>query len=79
MASADPREEFIGEAITPEAGSFATTAMSRGEVYLRRHWFRVRVASGEEMTIYCDRQAKNTRRPKRRWWIYTIAPAAGQG
>ena len=111
MEAGAPREEFIGEAITPKAGSFDTTAMSRGEagvpreftwrgkpyvvegllaswkgtgtdrgeVYLRRHWFRVRVTSGEEMTIYCDRQAKNTSKPKQRWWIYTIAPAAGQG
>ena len=42
------------------------------EMYLRRHWFRLRTTSGEQMTLYCERQAKNTRRPKARWWLYKI-------
>lgn len=25
------------------------------------------------MTIYCDRQAKDRRRPKRRWWLYSMS------
>jgi hypothetical protein len=41
-------------------------------MYLRRHWFRVRTAGGEQMTLYCERQAKNAKRPKARWWLYTV-------
>ena len=51
-----------------------TSTPDRGEMYLRRHWFRVRCASGETMTLYCERQAKNRRRPKARWWLYSLVP-----
>lgn len=44
-----------------------------GELYLRKHWFTVRTTTGEQMTIYCDRAPRNPRRPKERWWLYTIA------
>ena len=53
--------------------SWKGTGTDRGETYLRRHWFHVRVASGETITLYCDRQARNAKRPKARWWLYTIA------
>lgn len=43
-----------------------------GEMYLRRHWYKVLTDSPTVMTIYCDRQAKNRKRPKARWWIYTV-------
>jgi len=49
-----------------------------GEVYLRRHWYRILTDPPAVMTVYCTRQAprSNTRnRPKPRWWIYTVAPA----
>ena len=101
---ADPRREFVGEAIVPAAGSFDATAMARGEpgvpktftwrgtayvvarvrsawkstgkdrgeVYLRRHWFEVETETGERMTIYCERQAKNLKKPKARWWLYAM-------
>jgi hypothetical protein len=29
------------------------------------------------MTIYCDRQAKDRKRPKARWWVYTVEPGPG--
>jgi hypothetical protein len=50
-----------------------------GEVYLRRHWYKVVTDPHMVMTIYCDRQAKNRKRPKARWWVYTAAPAGGAG
>jgi hypothetical protein len=46
------------------------------EVYLRRHWFRVRVDSGEVLTLYCQRQAPR-RQSKQRWWVYTIERPGG--
>jgi len=45
-----------------------------GERYLRRHWYRVRTADGSEMTLYFDRQAKDRKHPRRRWFIYTVSP-----
>ena len=24
------------------------------------------------MTVYCERQASSARRPKARWWVYTV-------
>lgn len=39
------------------------------EIYLRRHWYKLLVEPPLVMTVYCERQA---RRPKARWWIYTI-------
>ena len=43
------------------------------EVYLRRHWYKVLTDGPAVMTIYCDRQAKDRKRPKRRWWVYSVA------
>ena len=45
------------------------------EMYLRRHWYKILTDPPMIMTIYCDRQAKTRKRPKARWWIYTIEPA----
>ncbi len=42
------------------------------EMYLRRHWYRVLTDPPMIMTIYCDRQPKNCKHPKARWWVYTI-------
>ena len=39
---------------------------------MRRHWYRIRTEPGGEMTVYCDRQARQRSRPKARWWVYTV-------
>ena len=56
-----------------------TSSRERGgtEIYLRRHWHEILAqpaAGGEtrQMTIYCDRRAKNRQKPKQRWFVYTI-------
>ena len=56
--------------------TWKTSTPDRGEMYLRRHWYELRTATGERMTLYCERQSKRGRSPKRRWWLYSIAPAA---
>ncbi|KKK64883.1 hypothetical protein LCGC14_2979730 [marine sediment metagenome] len=43
-----------------------------GELYLRRHWYRIVTTCGRVMTVYCQRQAGDARGAKRRWWLYTI-------
>ena len=52
--------------------TWKTSTADRGEMYLRRHWFRVETATGEQMTLYCERQARNLKKPKARWWVYTV-------
>jgi hypothetical protein len=42
------------------------------EKYLRKHWFEIETTTGERMTIYCDRQARNRKKPQSRWWLYTL-------
>ena len=49
-----------------------STGTDRGETYLRRHWFRIQTTTGENMTLYCQRQAKNPKKPKSRWWVYSV-------
>jgi len=44
-----------------------------GDVYLRRHWFEILTDTGDVMTVYCERQARNRKRPKSRWWVYSVA------
>jgi hypothetical protein len=43
-----------------------------GEMYLRKHWYRIRTAQGPEMTIYFERQARSKRESRKRWWLYTV-------
>ena len=45
-----------------------------GERYVRKHWFRIRTANGEEWKLYFERQARSARQRKQRWWLYTVAP-----
>jgi hypothetical protein len=52
-----------------------TSSREKGgtEIYLRRHWWTLTTDTGLTLTLYCDRQAKVRRRPKARWWVYTVA------
>ena len=43
------------------------------EVYLRKHWYRIRTTDGTAMTIYFERQARQASKKTKRWWVYTIA------
>ena len=54
---------------TPEGGS--------GEMYLRRHWWRLRTDCGPVMVIYCERQAGRGHSPRSRWYLYTIQSPSG--
>ncbi len=49
-----------------------TSTAERGEMYLRRHWFAIITECGRQMTLYCERQARSSRKPKLRWWLYSI-------
>jgi len=43
-----------------------------GEMYLRRHWYRVQTNPPLIMTVYCERQARTGKATKSRWFVYTI-------
>ncbi|MCX6967381.1 MAG: DUF6504 family protein [Verrucomicrobia bacterium] len=43
-----------------------------GERYVRKHWFRIRTATGEEMKLYFERHARSPKQLKHRWWLYAI-------
>ncbi len=47
-----------------------------GERYYRRHYYRVRVESGEVMTIYAVRRVKRGESARQRWWLYSVQPPA---
>ena len=45
------------------------------EKYVRKHWYRVRTASGEIMNIYFERKPLPKGQRKTRWWLYSISAA----
>ncbi len=45
-----------------------------GEMYVRKHWYRIRTSGGDEMKIYFERKARSAREVKKRWWLYTLTP-----
>jgi uncharacterized protein DUF6504 len=49
-----------------------TSSRERGDLYLRRHWYEIETNGRLRMTLYCERQTKNRKKPKARWWLYTI-------
>ena len=58
--------------LTGVTSTWKSSTAERGEMYLRRHWFAIQTRSGERMTIYCERQARNAKKPAQRWWLYSI-------
>lgn len=42
------------------------------EVYLRRHYYRLRMSDGAIWVVYFARQAARSASPKRRWYLYTV-------
>jgi hypothetical protein len=44
------------------------------EMYVRRHWYKIKTTTGEVMTLYCDRHApRGKSKTKGRWVLYSIA------
>jgi len=42
------------------------------EIYLRKHWFRVRTTDNLEMTLYFERQSRSPKQLKTRRWLFTV-------
>jgi hypothetical protein len=43
------------------------------EMYLRKHWYKIKTTNGLIMKLYFERQARSKSRNKTRWWLYTVA------
>lgn len=43
------------------------------ERYLRKHWYRIRMADGTEMEIYFERQARSPKQRTKRWWLFSVS------
>ena len=43
------------------------------EKYVRKHWYRVKMESGEIMNIYFERKPLPKGQRRTRWWLYSIA------
>ncbi|MFA5205046.1 MAG: DUF6504 family protein [Lentisphaeria bacterium] len=51
--------------------------MGSSEQYVRKHWYEVRTATGETLTLYFERQPRGKAQAKKRWWLFSLADAAG--
>lgn len=43
-----------------------------GNLYLRRHYYRLRMSDDSVWTIYFVRQTPRSGNPKQRWFLYTV-------
>lgn len=43
-----------------------------GELYLRRHYYKLRMSDGSVWTVYFMRQTPKSGSPKRRWFLYSV-------
>jgi hypothetical protein len=42
------------------------------EIYLRKHWYKIRTTDNLIMKLYFERQPRSKGQCKTRWWLYTI-------
>ena len=52
--------------------SSADATHGSGEMYARKHWFRIRTTDGTVMNLYFERQPRSKAQRKTRWWLFTI-------
>ena len=57
------------QATSPEGGK------PGGEIYLRRHYYRLAMSDGRVWTVYFTRQTPKSGSAKARWFLYTMDEA----
>lgn len=65
-------EEF---AIDERLAMWKESTRDVGDLYLRRHYYRLRMSDGTIWTVYFTRQTPRTGNPKERWFLYTVEKA----
>ena len=50
--------------------TWRSTKVDRGDAYLAKHWFELRLDDGRVAVVYFDRKS---RREQPHWWLYTIS------
>lgn len=71
------REVAVAVILETWKGLSPQPASGQGGRYVRRHWYRIRTADGEVMTIYVVRTAPNRTRGQQGWWLYSVGEATG--
>ena len=61
----------IAEELSAWKESSREGGRAQGDLYLRRHYFKLRMSDGSTWTIYFERQTPRTGNPKQRWFLYT--------
>lgn len=56
-------------AIASVLRTWRSTKSDRGDAYLKRHWFELRIDDGATVEVYYDRESRRGASP---WWLYTI-------
>ncbi len=54
-------------------GTSAEGGRAGGQVYLRRHYYELRMSDGSRWTVYFTRQTPKSGSAKIRWFLYTVA------
>ncbi len=62
----------IAEELSAWKESSREGARAQGDLYLRRHCFKLRMSDGSTWSIYFERQSPRSGNPKQRWFLYTI-------
>jgi hypothetical protein len=62
----------IGQVLETWKQSGMEHGRAQGEIYLRRHYFKLKMSDGAIWTVYFTRQAARGGSAKRRWFLYAI-------
>jgi hypothetical protein len=65
-------KEYVVAELLQSRKESAPDKSGGSEMYLRKHWYKIKTANGLEMTIYFERQPRSKSQRKKRWWLYTI-------
>jgi hypothetical protein len=66
------RKLMITSRIEQWKATSAEGGRAAGQVYLRRHYYRLGMSDGSVWTVYFTRQTPPSGSPKSRWFLYTI-------
>ena len=72
-------KEYVVDKVLEKWQELGPDKGGSGQMYLRKHWFKVKTCSGAVMTLYFERQGRSKRERKMRWWLYTICSSCGGG